>query len=152
MSEMAIDGTLNREGVALWLGRRDGVTARVTLVALLRGPGVIKERARLEIAADLFNEVTDVALAHRAFLLGQIHSHGPGWPIDLSPIDHLGGLHMNGFLSVVAPDYGLRLATKISDCGVHVYEQTTGYRRMPSDELNDRIIVVHTAVDVVEVK
>lgn len=151
IAEMAIDGIHNREGVALWLGCREGPDACITHIAVLRGQGVIKEPDHLEIDSDLFNQLTDVALNHAVLLIGQIHSHGAGWTTDLSVIDHLGGLHVPGFLSVVAPDYALRSDTHIADCGVHVYERATGYRRLPLDEVLERITMVDQKVEILKV-
>ncbi len=150
LAEMAIDGARGCEGVALWLGARDGDLVLVSHVVLLRGDGVVKRPALLGISPAMFNEVTDVALANKLTLVGQIHSHGPGWPVDLSLIDRSEGLHVGGYLSVVAPDYAMTRNTTIADCGVHEYVKNAGYRRLQQQEIQERIQLItepaHTLV------
>jgi len=142
MEEMAVDGRAGDEGVALWMGRRRDGEASISHVVGLRGPGVHKGPAFLEIDPWLFNEVADLAIAHEVSLVGQIHSHGVGWSTDLSRIDRTGGLLVPYYLSVVAPDYALRPETRIHDCGVHVFEPGLGYRRLSSEEVARRVKVV----------
>lgn len=142
MEEMAVDGRAGDEGVALWLGRRKDGRASISHVVGLRGPGVHKGPAFLEIERALFNEVADLAIAYKVSLVGQIHSHGVGWSTDLSMIDRTGGLLVPHYLSVVAPDYALRPQTRIEDCGVHVFEPGRGYRRLSGEEVADKVTVV----------
>jgi proteasome lid subunit RPN8/RPN11 len=145
LDEMAIDGRLDREGVALWLGKREGGAAAVSHVVILRGRGVAKRRDLLEISADLLNDVTDVAIDLGVMLVGQIHSHAPGYGTDLSLTDRRCGIMVSDYLSVVAPDFALRPDTLITDCGVHVYVTGRGYRRLSSAEVSRRINVVNAA-------
>ena len=142
MEEMAVDGRAGDEGVALWLGRRKDGRADISHVVGLRGHGVHKGPAFLEIEPSLFNEVADLAITHQVSLVGQIHSHGVGWSTDLSMIDRTGGLLVPHYLSVVAPDYALRPETRIEDCGVHVFEPGRGYRRLSNEEIADRVKVI----------
>lgn len=139
MEEMAIDGVIGREGVSMWLGSHEGETASITHVAVLRGPGVRKAPKFLQISSDLVNDLTDVAIERGLTLIGQIHSHGTYYGTDLSPTDRLNGISVPGYLSVVAPDYAMRPATTISECGVHIFEQPTGWRRFSPREVNHRI-------------
>jgi hypothetical protein len=46
------------------------------------------------------------------------------------------------YLSIVAPDYGLRPDTRLVECGVHVFEPAIGYRRLPPAEIDERIRLV----------
>lgn len=141
MAEMAIDGISGNEGVALWLGhRRDGI-AEVTHLVALRGAGIIKFPDFLRIESWLLNEVTDLAIDLELCLIGQIHSHGFGYPTDLSETDRTFGLAVPYFLSVVAPDYGLRSSIFLPDCGVHIFEPRTGFRRLDEAEVSQRILV-----------
>ena len=142
IAEMAIDGAQGNEGVALWLGHRGAGEARITHVVALRGPGVLKYPALLLIEPSLLNEVADVAIAQGVVLIGQIHSHGPGWPTDLSYTDRKGGLAVPHYLSVVAPDYALREDTRIDECGVHVFVPNRGYQRLDLAEVSRRVTVV----------
>jgi hypothetical protein len=139
LEEMAIDGAVGREGVTMWLGSYERETASITHVAVLRGPGVRKAPKFLQISSDLVNDLTDVAIERGLTLIGQIHSHGAYFGTDLSPTDRLNGISVPGYLSVVAPDYAMRPATTISECGVHIFEQRTGWRRFSPPEITQRI-------------
>jgi hypothetical protein len=145
LQEMALDGASGCEGVALWLGRHAGDVASITHVVALRGSGVRKAPDLLQISADLINDVTDLAIEHRATLVGHIHSHGRLFGTNLSRTDKQMGIAVPGFLSVVAPDYAMRPATAISDCGVHLFEPPSGWRRLAQAEVTARIVM--TAAD-----
>lgn len=142
LTEMAIDGRHGREGVALWLGRRQHGIATISAVVALRGPGVRKQRDVLVISAALLNDVTDVAIERGESLVGQIHSHGPEFGVELSPTDQRFGIQVPDYLSVVAPDFALRPATNVTDCGLNVYAAGRGYRGLSGAEIAERIEVV----------
>jgi hypothetical protein len=141
-TEMAIDGALEREGVAMWLGRYEGNSAVVTHVAALRGAGVRKAPDQLLISADLVNDLTDKAIELGLVLIGQIHSHGPSHGTSLSLTDKKYGISVPGYLSAVAPDYAMRPSTSIHECGVHVFEQGRGWIRLTPEEVLKRVLVV----------
>jgi len=141
MAEMAIDGAYGREGVAMWLGMHEQGTASVSHVAVLRGRGVLKARDQLHISSDLLNELTDKAIEIGITLLGQIHSHGPMHGTSLSVTDKRYGIAVPGYLSAVAPSYATNPATTLADCGVHLFEQPSGWRRLSADEVAKRIDV-----------
>lgn len=141
-TEMAQDGTRGREGIAMWLGRYDGDTAIITHVTLLRGPGVQKAPDRLLITADLVNDLTDIAIANNVTLIGQIHSHGPLYGIDLSAVDRRAGIAVPGYLSAVAPDYALRSSTTLEECGIHLYTPAQGWQRLSPQDVRERISIV----------
>jgi len=103
---------------------------------------VIKRPDLLVVSPWLLNEVADVALQLSVSLIGQIHTHGSGYDIDLSRTDRARGIAVPYFLSVVAPDYGLRSDIGIADCGVHVFEPGLGYRRLSTREVEQRVQVV----------
>jgi hypothetical protein len=145
LQEMARDGIWGNEGVALWFGRRGNGQAEVTHVVALRGPGVIKRPDQLVIQPSLVNEVTDIAIELGAVLIGQIHSHGDLNGTDLSYADRTFGITVPYFLSLVAPGYALRPQTLLEDCGVHVFEQHTGFRRLPVPEVARRLQLVPAA-------
>ena len=138
LRDMALDGTQGREGVALWLGEIEGNIATAHQCVLLRGPGVTKRRDQLVINADLMNQVTVAALERELILVGQIHSHGPFASTDLSYPDRYLGITEPGYLSLVAPDFGMNPHTEPQDCGVHVHEGATGWRRMTVSEVGTR--------------
>ncbi|MCI0464147.1 MAG: hypothetical protein L0Z62_45010 [Gemmataceae bacterium] len=145
LQEMARDGALGDEGVALWLGRRGGGEAEVTHVVALRGPGVIKRPDQLVIQPSLVNEVTDLAIELGVVLVGQIHSHGELFGTDLSYADRTFGITVPYFLSLVAPDYALRPRTRLEECGVHVFEPGHGFRRLSVPEVAQRLHLIPDA-------
>jgi len=142
LQEMAHDGVQGNEGIVLWLGRRAQGQAGITHLVGLRGPGVIKRPDLLMIEPWLLNEVTDLALRLNVQLIGQIHTHGIGYSTNLSKTDRIQGISVPYYLSIVAPDYGLRSGMRIMDCGVHVFEPKLGYRRLSAVEVAKRMQVV----------
>jgi hypothetical protein len=143
--EMAGDGAMDREGIALWAGRRErlgGVTtATVSHVVLLRGPGIHRARGFISIKADLLNDVADrlAEVDDRTYLVGQIHGHPPGARVDLSPTDILYGIRTPGYLSLVAPNYGMDATPDFSLCGVHLFDRGAGWRRFAAEETAARL-------------
>jgi hypothetical protein len=131
LEEMAVDGGRGNEGICLWLGdRNDDGNATITHMALLRGPGVVKSPANIQIAPELMREVHGIARENGLTLVGQIHSHGREYGVSLSYTDRKYGISVPYYLSLVAPDYGMNKATKIEDCGVHVFLPKKGYVRL----------------------
>jgi len=148
--EMALDGRFGNEGVALWLGRREGDQAEITHVVVLRGPEVIKEPDLLVIGASLLNDVTDLVVELGVRLIGQIHSHGTRYGTNLSYSDRQNGIKTPGYLSIVAPDYAVRPGTRLAQCGIHVFEKDRGFRRLAGEEVRRRVLVVEgTAVQTI---
>ena len=141
LHEMAVDGEQGNEGIVLWLGRDDGEVAEVTHLVRLRGPFVKKYPDLINIHPLLLNDVADVAIEHKARLIGQVHSHGPGYQLDLSPTDREYGVKAPCYLSLVAPDYGITDAP-IHLWGVHVYAEVDGYLRLTPEEVHRRIKIV----------
>ena len=142
LQEMALDGIHGNEGVTLWLGRRGDGQAEVTHLVALRGPGVTKRPDQLVIQAALINDVTDLAVELGVVLVGQIHSHGKLYGTDLSYADRTFGIAVPYFLSLVAPDYALRPHTRVEECGVHVFEPGSGFRRLARSEIAERLRLV----------
>jgi len=131
--EMARDGAKGHEGIVLWLGKDSAEFAEVTHLIRLRGPLVEKRKNFINIHPALLNDVADVAIEHGLRLVGQVHSHGPGYGVDLSPIDRTHGIQAPSYLSLVAPDYA-RTRVPVHDWGVHVYTCEAGYVRVSHDE------------------
>jgi hypothetical protein len=143
--EMARDGIHGNEGVALWLGKRGGGKAEVTHVVALRGPGVTKRPDQLVIDSALVNDVTDLTIELDVVLVGQIHSHGELYGTNLSYADRTYGISVPYYLSLVAPDYALRPKTRVEDCGIHVFEPGSGFRRLSAGEVGQRIELVSSS-------
>ena len=138
LAEMALDGREGNEGIVLFLGRDKGSAAQVTHLVKLRGPGVEKHPAQITIDAALINVVTDAAIENNVRLIGQVHSHGPGYSLDLSATDKLYGIKAPYYLSLVAPEYGMA-AVPIHRWGVHVFMEKQGYVRLSLREVERRI-------------
>jgi hypothetical protein len=139
LAEMAIDGKNGNEGIVLWLGRDDDDLAEITHLVRFRGPLVQKFPDLINIHAALLNEVADIAILNRVRLIGQVHSHGCGYSLDLSPTDREYGVQAPGYLSLVAPDYGSTMAP-IHSWGIHVFTDSA-YRRLRMHEAQRRIQV-----------
>jgi hypothetical protein len=140
-AEMALDGREGNEGIVLFLGRDRGTAAEVTHLVKLRGPGVERNPVQIRITAALLNEVTDVAIENNVRLIGQVHSHGPGYSLGLSATDRLYGIKATYYLSLVAPDYGMS-RVPIQRWGVHVFMENQGYVRLGVREVKRRIQIV----------
>ena len=140
LHELARDGARGNEGVMLWLGNRTNGDAEINHLVGLRGRGITRAPLLLRISDGLVNDVADLAIKLGVAIVGQIHGH-PGTFVDLSPTDKKFGFNVPGFLSVVAPFYGLNDAVGFDDCGVHVYEPLTGYRRLGRDEIRNRLVI-----------
>jgi hypothetical protein len=142
LEEMALDGAEGNEGICLWLGNKDdGGDAIITHAVLLRGPGIVKSPANIQIAPELMRQVHEVACELDLTLVGQIHSHGSDYGISLSFVDRRYGISVPYYLSVVAPDYALRRGTTIHDCGVHVFMPGAGYVGLTSKQVKKCILL-----------
>jgi hypothetical protein len=141
LMEMASDGRHGNEGIVLWLGRDYGAMAEITYLVKLRGPLITKLPDHIRIESALFNDIADTAIEYGVRVVGQIHSHGPGYSVDLSPTDRVYGLQTPYYLSLVAPDYALSDST-IIDCGVHVFRPRIGYVRLSDVEVSQRIEII----------
>ncbi len=141
LSEIAIDGRCGNEGIVLWLGRDEDDVAEVTHLIRLRGPLVERRPDFINIHASLLNDVIDAGIEHNARLIGQVHSHGPGYSLGLSPTDREYGIKAPSYLSLVAPAYGKADAAPHS-WGVHVCADGTKYIRLTPDEARRRLQLV----------
>jgi hypothetical protein len=142
LEEMALDGVRGNEGICLWLGdRNNGGNATITHMALLRGPGIVKSPANIQIAPELMRQVHEAARENDLTLIGQIHSHGREYGVSLSYTDRKYGISVPYYLSLVAPDYGMNKATKIADCGVHVFLPKKGYVRVDVKQVKKSVLV-----------
>lgn len=145
LTELAADGRRGTEGIALWLGTRYGGVARISHVALLRGPHVHRSRYLVQVEPELLNDLTDAVCDRGIVLVGQIHSHAPECRTDLSLADRQYGFTVPGYLSMVAPDFASRPRTPVGDCGVHIFEPGAGYRRLSANDVRERVLLVDSA-------
>lgn len=142
LDEMAIDGARGSEGIVLWLGKDNDEIADITHLIRLRGPLVVKRKEYINIHSALLNDVADIALERGLRLVGQVHSHPPGYSVDLSPTDRMYGIQVPSYLSLVAPDFA-RTRVPVHDWGVHIYTAEAGYVRL-------RHAVVHSCIQVTD--
>ncbi len=140
LAELARDGVRGVEGIAFWLGRLKGTQFTVTHVVGVSDASAVREPDLLVIPAGVINSLTDLAIAERVFLGGQIHSHGAGWT-DLSASDKSMGFCPPHYLSVVAPHFGMRPGTTVQDCGLHVLMPGLGFARLSSQEVRQHVVV-----------
>lgn len=149
-TEMARDGRLDREGIAMWGGTRGAdETARIEAVVLLRGPGVQRHRQFIRISSDLMNEVTDVLDSYSLSLVGQIHAHPPSSSTALSETDIRNGIAVPYYLSVVAPNYASSARPNLDECAAHLYESRSGWRRFDVTEAQERLRISSRASSLV---
>lgn len=140
LQEMALDGQEGNEGICLWLGdRNDDSTATVRRAVRLRGRGIWKTPVNIRIAPELLREVHQHARSVGAILVGQIHSHGSNYGVDLSPTDIRYGVAVPYYLSAVAPDYGLNPKTSWADCGIHIYYPAEGFLRLNTNDARNAL-------------
>src|SRR5262249_911487 len=97
---------------------------------------------QLVIQPGLMNAITDAAIKLGVVLVGQIHSHGKLYGTDLSYVDRTFGIRVPYYLSLVAPDYAQRPATKLTECGVHVFELSNGLRCVSTMEVIEGVEIV----------
>jgi proteasome lid subunit RPN8/RPN11 len=143
IAEMAPDGARGCEGVALWLGHRVAGIVTITHVVGLRGRGIVRRPDHLAISAELLDDVTDLAIEHGVYLVGQIHSHPGAW-VDLSDADKRWGIQAPGYLSVVMPHFARDPATPLGQFGFHV-SANGGWRRLSPFERRWRVAIVNKA-------
>ena len=139
---MAQDGRWGNEGISLWLGTKHRGEAHLSHLVFPRGSGVRKSPLNIQIAPELMREVHEQAEAVGRILVGQIHSHGRKYGVDLSPTDHAYGVRVPYFLSVVCPDYAQTDSTTIADCGVHIFLPNVGFTRLTHRQVAKQIVII----------
>ena len=147
---MRPNGRIGNEGLALWLGTRDGSQVRVTHIVALHGNGFIASPLQLRLSWNAMSRLTDLADELGIYLIGQIHSH-PGCYIDLSDVDKKYGVQSQDYLSIVCPHYAQRMVSGIHECGVHLFDNGC-YRRFGAAEVTRRIVRSNTTVNVVKLE
>ena len=141
LAEMALDGCDGNEGIVLFFGKDRGSTADVSHLVRLRGSGISKSPVQIRLSAELMNDVADAALELGVRLVGQVHSHGRYYGVQLSPTDRMYGIQAPFYLSLVAPDYAMS-AAPIEQWGAHVFMEGQGYVQLNRAEAVRRIQLV----------
>jgi hypothetical protein len=153
LRELSLDGARGCEGICLWLAPLDALSGAIadteevplTRCAVLRGPLVRRHPLSIVIDSELLSELTDVLDREGLALAGQVHGH-PGEFIHLSEVDKAMGFRVPGFLSLVAPHYGVRRETRLEQCGFHEFIARADYRRLLQAEIAQRVRSVEAAV------
>lgn len=127
-----------RESGALWLGNRNAI-ARVAAVVFPRGNGVEARAGRWKVAPEVFGAVTRWAKPQAFSLLAVVHTHLRGVPPRLSRADREYSVQVPGMLAVIIGDAGTELDHR--RWSWYVYDRGE-YRRLITEELNERLIVV----------
>lgn len=142
-------GKVGNEGLALWFGSTEASgKISVTHAIDLRGTGFVTSPLFLSLSIRAAVRLTELADQLGAHLVGQVHSH-PGRFIDLSEVDIAHGFRVPNFLSVVCPHYAQDPETRLSDCGMHVFERGA-YRRLSATETSYRISTAPNNVSIIE--
>jgi hypothetical protein len=141
IEEIKKDGKQGNEGIVLWFGRDQNSIVEVSHLVRLRGSGIEKRPDLIHINSSLMNEVADLAIECKARLIGQVHSHGPFYALDLSYTDVAHGVKAPQYLSLVAPDYG-DTTCPIHSWGVHIFQEGFGYLRLSRAQAEQRLQVV----------
>lgn len=137
-------GAVGNEGLALWLGKTEGLTIHITHLVEVSGPGFKTSPLYMGLSMRAMAKLTDLADQLDRYLAGQIHSH-PGTFIELSELDKAHGIRVPNYLSIVCPHYAQRPTTLLSDCGIYIFERAS-YRRMNNNVVASRIKISSTPV------
>ena len=137
-------GAAGNEGLALWLGRETNSAIEITHLVEVSGPGFKTSPLYMGLSMRAMAKLTDLADQLDRYLVGQIHSH-PGTFVELSDLDKAHGIRVPNYLSIVCPYYAQRPSTRLSDCGIHVFEGGH-YRRINSDMEAHHIKITATRV------
>ena len=143
-------GLLGNEGLALWFGNDSCGVTHVTHVVSVEGAGFRSTPLQLRLSLNAMEELTRLGAHLDAYLVGQIHSH-PEDMLELSPVDQEFGIRYQDYISLVCPHYAQRPSTSLLDCGVHIFEKGR-YRRMTINEVNRRVQIVDSPVQLVRLK
>ncbi len=143
---LRIAGASGNEGGALWLGER-GSTARVLVVALPRGPGVVERPGIWQMSTGVYAQVGVWAATQSVVLLALVHSHRSTRANYLSELDKFASVHVPDFLSIVVGGFGADLRPK--DWGFHVFEHDR-FKRLSQVAVANRISIQDGSVRSVE--
>lgn len=139
LEALSREGMEGSEGIVFWLGRRHDGIADITHLVTVPRSKFIHTFVSLTVPPETINAITDICVNEAVAIIGQAHTHPPGYPTDLSVSDRLGGFTIPYFLSVVVPDFAQTKIDSIFGCGVHVYYPKIGYKRLSYKEVLNSI-------------
>jgi len=137
------NGATKHEGIVYWAGRHLGSE---TVVTTCIAPAARSTWGSFSTSSGTNARVVMYLAEHGLELLGQVHSH-PGAVVDHSDGDDERALMpYEGFVSIVVPRYGRNGLRPLTNCGVHVYENSR-FRRLPESAVMSRFHVVDEFAD-----
>jgi hypothetical protein len=143
-------GARGHEGLALWFGDEAAGTVTITHLVMPYGPGLVTHSLHLSLSMRAMSRITRLAGEIDRYWAGQIHSH-PGTMLELSDVDKQMGVLVQDYLSLVCPYYAQRDTREVGQCGVHAFDRGA-YRRLPTSEVAQRIVVSDRRVQLVPVE
>lgn len=111
-------GATGREGMVLWVGRREGPTFTVTNLVVPEQRGLrTRDGVCVIVDADELRRLNLELYQHSMQLVAQVHSH-PGRAFHSSTDDEFAIARTIGALSLVVPDFAVR-PFSLSDCATY---------------------------------
>jgi proteasome lid subunit RPN8/RPN11 len=126
-----VPAKINRhEGVALLLGRTDGITS--VCVQAVR-PRAKTTRGSFEISAAEMAMVVGHATALDLQIVAQVHTH-PEQAFHSDGDEEGANIRFDGFVSIVIPNYGAALPS-LSDSAIYIFSRAKGWELLPLSSL-----------------
>ena len=133
------------ESVVYWYGVESS-DLNVDVIAAVAIPDAKCYNTHYEVSAEKASAVGEAMIKNSLVCLAQFHTH-PGKNTKHSQYDDLHSLSIrNGFLSLVAPDYGCKKDLEMDKVSVHEAWDANWYR-LTKTASKQRILVVEDVVD-----
>lgn len=131
------------EGLVYWAGMADGRGGTVTTLIVPRTTATYR---RIETSSRANAQVIATLTSHRIVLLGQAHSHPPGYPVRHSEGDDILTFSpFDGAVSIVVPDFATG-GFAPEAWGVHRFRGDS-YRFIPTERHSEHLHMLPTEVD-----
>jgi len=109
----------SHEGFVYWAGRKK---ENEILINSAVAPQAESDPYHITVPHEGTYDFVKVLSANNIVQIAQVHTH-PDSRVAHSPGDNLAGFRLNGLLSIVVPNYGLRGIQLFDTCGVHRYNK-----------------------------
>jgi hypothetical protein len=125
------------EGLVYWGGTQNGDSVRVQAVI---APKTNSSYGR--VSTTHRSNVDFVECLNRRSLIeiAQVHSHPTGWVDHSNGDDDWAAFKIEGLLSIVVPEYGLKGMLPITICGIHIYIQDR-FVRLSNKYVNQHFLI-----------
>src|SRR6266566_6666862 len=130
-------GINGREKFIAWAGLRVGADAVVTTVI---NPRAAAGKTHGEIPADVVARVFHALSARDLLPLAQVHTHPSGAEISTTDRER-SMVAINGFWSVILPDFAFGATTDATSWGVYEYESLRTWRALAPSEVVRRLVI-----------